>query len=314
MKVIADLDRRTEVLHGLPCSPRRERRQQRHGLRGRRGTRAACGCGWRRISSGVPLAMISSLVQHRDAMANAKGRGHVVADHHRGHPQPLRDVEDHLVDVLGGDRDRGRWSARRRTGSRARARCARARPTRLRMPPESSAGYFFSMLKSPSELQLLAHQLAHLRPASCRWRCSSSGNITFSSTVIESKSAAYWKSMPNLRPHPVELEVVHRHDVLAVDQDLAVVGLEQPDQVLHDHRLARRPIPPMITLIFPRSTSRSTPAQHLAGRRRSCAGRRTRSLEALGVRDGRLPGSVGPGRRVSRHARPSHPHRHAGCR
>ena len=38
---------------------------------------------------------------------------------------------------------------------------ARARPTRLRMPPESSAGNFFSMLRSPSEPSRSTHQLAN---------------------------------------------------------------------------------------------------------------------------------------------------------
>ena len=44
--------------------------------------------------------------------------------------------------------------------------------------------------------------------------------------------------MPNFRRTLVELDVVHGDDVLAVDPDVAGVGLEQAHEVLHQHRLA----------------------------------------------------------------------------
>ena len=41
----------------------------------------------------------------------------------------------------------------------------------------------------------------------------------FSATVIESKRALFWKSMPNLQAERGELELGHREHVLAVDDD-----------------------------------------------------------------------------------------------
>ena len=43
-------------------------------------------------------------VEHRDAVGDAEGRRHVVADDDAGHAGLFRDVADHVVDVLGGDR------------------------------------------------------------------------------------------------------------------------------------------------------------------------------------------------------------------
>src|SRR3990167_5934957 len=72
---------------------------------------------------------------------------------------------------------------------------ARASPTRLRIPPESSEGMRSSIWAKPTSW----------RHSWTRWRmagdvivvCSRNGKPTFSSTVIESKSAAPWNSMPN---------------------------------------------------------------------------------------------------------------------
>ena len=43
-------------------------------------------------------------VEHRDPIGDAKRGRHVVAEDHARHLRLLRDVADHIVDVLGGDR------------------------------------------------------------------------------------------------------------------------------------------------------------------------------------------------------------------
>ena len=45
------------------------------------------------------------------------------------------------------------------------------------------------------------------------------------------------KHHAELAAHLAHLDVVERHDVHAVDPDLTGVGLQQPHQVLHQHRL-----------------------------------------------------------------------------
>ena len=116
---------------------------------------------------------------------------------------------------------------------------ARASPTRLRMPPDSSAGYFFSMLKSPSECSLSRTISRISARSSWRRRCSHQReqHVLLDGEGVEERRVL--EEHAELRADPVELEVAHRHDVLAVDEDLAAVRLEQPDQVLHQHRLPR---------------------------------------------------------------------------
>ena len=63
---------------------------------------------------------------------------------------------------------------------------ARAKPTRRRMPPESSAGYLSS---TPSSFTMSRHSRTRSRMAFPGLPNRRSGNATFPNTVIESKSA-----------------------------------------------------------------------------------------------------------------------------
>ncbi len=71
---------------------------------------------------------------------------------------------------------------------------ARARPTRLRMPPLRSEGFIFSMPASPRRSSFSATtfriSLRVLRV------CSTRGKAMFSSTLMESKRAECWNSIP----------------------------------------------------------------------------------------------------------------------
>ena len=81
------------------------------------------------------------------------------------------------------------------SGSRA---SARARPARLRMPPESSEGIRPPAAPSPTR-ESFSRTSAAIEPASRRVNISS-GRATFSATVIELQSAPFWNSTPKRRP------------------------------------------------------------------------------------------------------------------
>ena len=68
---------------------------------------------------------------------------------------------------------------------------ARAMPTRLRIPPLSSAGYLSSVPESSTTLRLSAVRSAMASWSSPRF---ASPNAMFSATVIESNSAANWNT------------------------------------------------------------------------------------------------------------------------
>ena len=113
---------------------------------------------------------------------------------------------------------------------------ARAKPTRRRMPPESSDGRFSSMPGSRTSSRHSATRSA----ISCFdfFVCRMSGNAMFSPTLIESKSAPSWNDIPNFRRRHVALAARHRPEVLAVDLDRAGVGLQEADDVLEEDALA----------------------------------------------------------------------------
>ena len=71
---------------------------------------------------------------------------------------------------------------------------ARAMATRLRMPPEISAGFLWPMPESPT---CASFSFTRLRiSVGVRRLFSRSGKATFSATDIESKSAPPWKTTP----------------------------------------------------------------------------------------------------------------------
>src|SRR5216117_2209841 len=122
---------------------------------------------------------------------------------------------------------------------------ARAIATRLRMPPETSAGYLAPMPSSPTWASPASTRFATSVPGRCSF--SRSGNATLSAHVIESNSATPWTSTrpPSGRRRPIRCL---RRTVLPP------------------------PLRPMMTVIEPVATSRSTscstccPSNHLTSR------------------------------------------------
>ena len=113
---------------------------------------------------------------------------------------------------------------------------ARAKPTRRRMPPESSEGRLSSMPGSRTSSRHSSTRSAISFFDFFVWRTS--GNAMFSPTLIESKSAPSWNDIPNLRRSTSRSRRRDRPEVLAVDLDGSRVGLEQADDVLEEDALA----------------------------------------------------------------------------
>mmetsp|Transcript_45380 Transcript_45380/g.135399 ORF Transcript_45380/g.135399 Transcript_45380/m.135399 type:complete len:178 (-) Transcript_45380:203-736(-) len=74
---------------------------------------------------------------------------------------------------------------------------ALASATRFFMPPDSSFGKSFCTPRSPTLLRLSSTMRSMSSGGSCE--CSYRRNPTFSPTVSESNSAAFWKTMPTRR-------------------------------------------------------------------------------------------------------------------
>src|SRR6266446_4459368 len=112
---------------------------------------------------------------------------------------------------------------------------ARAMPTRLRMPPESSEG----RSGSTSSLSPTRASASTTRPwisSSDSRMCSRSGYATFSWIVSESNSAAPWNTN-HTPPERQELLFAQRLDVLTEDFDLAVIRLDEAGDVPEQHGL-----------------------------------------------------------------------------
>ena len=72
---------------------------------------------------------------------------------------------------------------------------ARARPTRLRMPPDNSAGYFCST-SCRSTTASFSFTFSRISCSESPGLCSRRGKATLSPTVIESNNAELWNTMP----------------------------------------------------------------------------------------------------------------------
>src|SRR5216117_2539937 len=122
---------------------------------------------------------------------------------------------------------------------------ARAIATRLRMPPETSAGYLAPMPSSPTWASPASTRFATSVPGRCSF--SRSGNATLSAHVIESNS-----STPSTSTRPPS-------------------GRRRPIRCLR-RTVLHPPLRPMMTVIEPVATSRSTscstccPSNHLTSR------------------------------------------------
>src|SRR5262249_10325938 len=133
---------------------------------------------------------------------------------------------------------------------------ARASPTRLRMPPDSSPGYLTSAPSSSRTLSLSMTR-SWISRRECLV-CSTSGNATLSSTVSESNNADVWNTMPNFLRNSARRVGSSDWTSMPSTHTFPSVGRRRPMTCLMS-TLWPGPDPPMTTLTLPRSKSRSTP-------------------------------------------------------
>ena len=152
-------------------------------------------------------------------------------------PVSLRDVADHVVDVLGRDR----IEARRRliVQQNLRLQDERARQAdALAHAARELGGKLLLDVAQPE--RAAAASITSSRISALRLLGvldEREGHVLLDGKRIEQRRSTE-TSMPNLRRTRLSSIVVERHDVLAVDPDVAAVGLEQAHEVLHQHRLA----------------------------------------------------------------------------
>ena len=133
---------------------------------------------------------------------------------------------------------------------------ARARPTRLRIPPLRLSGILaFSPWSSTTSSTSLTR--ARIALTSCI-PASRSGNAIFSSTVMESKSAPLWKRMPTFCRILVNCRSLIPIMFLPETQISPASGCIKPMRCLSKTDLPP-PLRPIITSVSPTATSRSTP-------------------------------------------------------
>ncbi len=136
-----------------------------------------------------------------------------------------------------------------------RSAIARARPTRLRMPPDSSAG---SLSSAPSRSTRASDSWTRsaITRWSSRWRLSPSSR--FSRTVIESNSAANWKTKPILDRRAVSPSRSRSFTTAPSTCTSPASGRSRPTTCL---RATLFPLPecPMITIVSPSRTSSEKP-------------------------------------------------------
>ena len=114
---------------------------------------------------------------------------------------------------------------------------ARARPTRFRMPPESSAGFLARMFSGNPTSASRAETTRRISSALLRV-CCRSGKPTFWAIVMLSNSAACWKRKPKRIRWRVSSRSPKLGQVAAVEVDRAAGGPQQPDDRLQQHGLA----------------------------------------------------------------------------
>ena len=136
-------------------------------------------------------------------------------------------------DVRTGSRPESGSSKSTISGSRTRAR---ARPARLRMPPEISPGSLSSVPSETDEVQLLHHDVADLGLGLLGVLAQREGDVVVE--VHRAEHRAVLEQHAEQLADLVELLLGAGGDVDALDHDAALVGLEQADDGLEEHRLA----------------------------------------------------------------------------
>jgi hypothetical protein len=160
-----------------------------------------------------------------------------VRDHHRGDAEVVRRPLDHLVDVLGRHRiEAGRRLVVEQDLRPVNQRAGQPHPLAL---PAGELGR--ELLLDPTHvlevepLQQIAHPLHHLGLRQLVAFEQREGDVLDHVHRVEQRGVLEHHSV--LAPQLGHLEVVERHHVDAVDPDLPGIRLEQPHEVLHQHRL-----------------------------------------------------------------------------
>ncbi len=133
---------------------------------------------------------------------------------------------------------------------------ARARPTRLRIPPLNSEGILYSTSGSPTEWSV-SRTISRISRFFF-FVCSRRGKATFSATVMESKRAASWNSIPNF--FLTSFSFLSLMAVMSVPSTRTrpLSGLRRPIMCFRT-TLFPPPLRPMMTVVLPRSTWRFNP-------------------------------------------------------
>ena len=143
-----------------------------------------------------------------------------------------------------------------RNTTRGSVTSARAMATRLRIPPDSSAGYLSPMSPSPTWARA-ARAFASTWSAGSRL-FSRSGNRTFSNTVSESKRAPPWKTTPKVSRTRSRARPRRRVTSCPSMRTRPESGRTRPSRWRRSTDLPP-PERPMTTISSPGRTSRSTP-------------------------------------------------------
>ena len=136
-------------------------------------------------------------------------------------------------DVRTGSRPESGSSNSTISGSSTRAR---ARPARLRMPPEISPGSLSSAAEQPDEVDLLHHDGLDLGLGLLGVLAQGEGHVVVE--VHRAEHGAVLEQHTEELADLVELLLGARRDVDALDHHAAAVGLEQSDDGLQENRLA----------------------------------------------------------------------------
>ncbi len=126
---------------------------------------------------------------------------------------------------------------------------ARARPTRFRMPPESSDGRLrVTDSGNPTSANASATMRSAFRP--CAISCWTSGNATFWPIVMLSNNAAFWNTKPNFRLSDVIATSPSWWISWPLYSTLPLVGWIKETTDLSSIVLPQ-PLSPMITTVWP---------------------------------------------------------------
>ena len=160
--------------------------------------------------------------------------------------------------MMGSSPDVGS-SLKRSSGSSA---TARARPTRLRMPPLISAGLRFSNPVSPTSSSFILTMRSTISGSTLLF--SMSGSATFSPTVSDWRRAPNWKFIPNRRrsfSRSVCGIVVISSPKSLIDPEVGFIApMMWRKRVLFPH-----PDPPMMITVSPLFTEKLTPLSTVRG-------------------------------------------------